>query len=180
MLAIAAMGIASSLVLRTSAPNAPARVAPIEAATLPSSPQVPPDIGRDVVGFQRLSEGNEIVFIPDSGLFASGSAALTVRAKGLLTTLGRHLEPYRNNLGIRVVGYTDHSPMMRNGGFKDNNALGMARAVTVYEFLRWNTEIPSVALSLASNGDVGAPYSASGEATSARNRTVVIRVTARR
>ena len=179
VLLIAVLVIASGLVLRTAARKGPPRVAANEATTPPSSAQWSPDIERDLVGFQRRSEGNEIVFIPNSGLFASGSAELAAPARELLSSLGHQLEPYRDSIAIRIEGYTDDLPTPKRGRFKDNESLGMARAVAVYDHLRSTTRLLPAHLLLLSHGESGRPFSGTDPEARVRNRTVVLRVAKR-
>ncbi len=154
-------------------------VAAMEPTFHDSSSQWPPGSGRELAGFQRRSEGNEIAFVPDSGLFAPGSAELGPRARALLSSLGHQLEPYRDSIAIRIDGYTDDLPTPRRGGFKDNESLGMARAVAVYDHLRSTTRLLPAQMALVSHGESGRPFPGTDPDSRARSRTVVLRVAGR-
>src|ERR1041384_549542 len=71
---VAVLATAGVLRLRTATREEPTGVAATDAAKPPSAAW-PSEMERDLSGFSRRNEGNEIVFVPDSGLFASGSAA---------------------------------------------------------------------------------------------------------
>jgi len=175
---VTVLATAGTLVLRTAAREEPRGVAATEAATPPSSAVWPPEIRRDLSGFERRNEGNGIIFVPDSGLFASGSAALTPPAMALLSSLGQQLEPYRDSIDIHIEGYTDDLPTS-NGRFKDNISLGMARAVAVYDHLRSSAELLPAHLFVLSHGESARPFPGTGGSARVRNRTVVLRVTRR-
>jgi type VI secretion system protein ImpK len=176
---VAVLATAGTLVLRTAVREEPRGVAATDAATPPSSAVWPPEMDRDLSGFTRRNEGNEISFVPDSGLFASGSAALTPRARALLSSLGQHLEPYRDSIDLHVEGYTDDLPTVQRGRFKDNASLGMARAVAVYDQLRSTTRLLPARLFASSHGDSARPFAGTDPSARRRNRTVVLRVARR-
>jgi len=177
---VAVLATAGTLVLRTAAREEPRVAAAKGAATPPSSAVWPPETDRDLSGFERRNQGNEIIFVPDSGLFASGSAALTPRARVLLSSLGQHLEPYRDSIDIHIEGYTDDLPTLQRGRFKDNASLGMARAVAVYDQLRSTTRLLPAHVLVMSHGESDRPFPGTDPSARVRNRTVVLRVAKRR
>lgn len=156
----------------SSVAAAPARIASSPEPLL--FPEIP-----GLVGFDQRIEGSAVLFIPDSGLFVSGSATLTARASALLSALAEKLEPYRDSIEIEIVGYTDEVPMITSSRFRDNAALAMARAVAVYEYLRSATGVFSTHVSARSGGEATLLFPGTDTRARARKRTVVLRIVGR-
>jgi type VI secretion system protein ImpK len=135
----------------------------------------PPDVTLKIPGVSLRTEGDEIIVIFDSGLFARGTA-LNPEAKALLTELGHELEPYVGRIALRVIGHTDDVPMPAEREYRDNIALSLARAVAVVEQLRATSRLPAVMFSTSGLGERLAPYVNDTPENRARNRTVVIRI----
>jgi len=148
--------------------------APKNAETLPSAPSAP-NVTIQLSGTTVRTEQNALVVLFDEGLFRYG-ADLKPEAKALLSKLGNRLRPHATNISIRVVGHTDDLPAPRGWIYRDDIALGMARAVTVAEYLRNNAGLPAGMFLLQSAGESEPPYPNDTPANRLRNRTVVIRI----
>ena len=129
-----------------------------------------------LAGSTVSSRVGEVVVIPDSGLFASGSAKLGPPAKSVIDRVGQGLAPHSDSITASLTGFTDSRPVRAGGPFADNAALGLARAVAVYERLRLSSGIAVDRFVMQSGVPTAAPFSQSEPGESHRNRTVVIRV----
>jgi type VI secretion system protein ImpK len=161
--------------LRASLKSEVARVAAAQEAIRAQLQGEPPNVNLKIPGASLRVERNDCVIIFDSGLFARG-AELKPDAKTTLTELGRQLEPYVGRLALRVIGHTDDLPMPAEREFRDNIALGMARAVAVVDHLRATTRLPSSMFTMISPGEHLTPYANDTPENRERNRTVVIRL----
>lgn len=126
-------------------------------------------------GISFRKQQDALVATFDAGLFSSGTV-LSVSAVRLLTELGQRLEARAGQLSVEITGCTDDRPVPSHGRYRDNSALGMARAVAVVELLREATRLPERALLVRAGGDANAPYPNDSPAGRARNRTVTIRI----
>jgi len=72
-------------------------------------------------------------------LFDSGSATIKDDAGYLLEKVGRILETYAGNT-IEIEGHTDNIPI-HNARFANNDELSGARALSVFEYLRDNSDL---------------------------------------
>jgi flagellar motor protein MotB len=140
-------------------------------SSIRSSPRIAIDLSSATVKTQE----NAVVVFFEEGLFLS-LADLKPEAGALLSELGKQLQPHTSNISIRVVGHTDDIPVPRSWIYRDNTALGMARAVAVAEFLRNSARLPADLFLLQSAGESKAPYPNDTPANRLRNRTVVIRI----
>jgi flagellar motor protein MotB len=126
-------------------------------------------------GISVTTEMNEINFKFNSGLFTSG-VDITPENKKLLTTLGKQLEPHSDHVLLKVIGYADDIPIIKDNKFKDNSALGIARAVAVVDHLRATTKLKPEIFLIGSLGESTTPYPNDTPQNRARNRTVVIKI----
>jgi flagellar motor protein MotB len=122
-------------------------------------------------------EGTESVVTFDVGLFSHGTN-LNADAKSTLTALGRQLESHVGRINVSVVGHTDDVPLLLGQTYRDNVALGLARAMAVVNHLRATTNLPSNLFSISSFGESLPPYPNDTPDNRLRNRTVVIRISA--
>ncbi len=124
----------------------------------------------------KTEQDNLIISFHD-GLFLSG-AHLKPEVKTLLSQLGEQLRPHASYISIRIVGHTDNLPVTKGWLYRDNAALGMARAVTVANFLSRNAGLPMNIFLLQSAGKSQPPYPNDTSENRLRNRTVVIYISA--
>jgi len=133
---------------------------------------------KNINGIGVEKEGDKLVIGFTDGLFASGSDQVSSRGDSLLFRLGRQLLPYDPQIApIEITGYADTTRLRAGSRHSDNDALGLARATTVYEHLRKITGFPSLRLSVKSAGAADIPYFDDPSNNLARNRTVVIKIT---
>ena len=86
-----------------------------------------PDIDiKEDIGMARILFGEEV-------LFASGKAELKESAEPLLLAVGERLKtaPYT----IVVEGHTDNVPFVKEGKYKNNRELSLARSMSVVRLL---------------------------------------------
>ncbi len=131
--------------------------------------------GIGVPGTVTTQEGDTTVVLFEDGLFASG-AALTPAAERILDGLAATLKNNSRATVVAVTGHTDDVPMSRGAPFRDNVALGFARATAVAERLRRVADLDAGALQLRSLGADEPPFPNDSRQRRLRNRTVVIRI----
>jgi outer membrane protein OmpA-like peptidoglycan-associated protein len=109
------------------------------------------------------------------GLFTSGSI-LTATAKEDLSAIAANLKgtPFR----LEIVGHTDPEKAKSSKG-SDNQAVGLARAKAVASYLTSSCGLPSSMLSTSSAGENNPPHPNSTPANQKKNRTVVLKITAK-
>lgn len=105
-------------------------------------------------------------------IFPSGSSTLLLKAKPILSEIGKTLAPLHNY--VRVRGYTDNLAIS-NELFPSNWELSSARAISVLKYL--NAEgIPPAQMAVEGYGEYSPFVSNDTEAGRAMNRKVVIAV----
>ena len=129
-------------------------------------------------GISLQPVGHMLVVTFESGLF-SRSTSLTPDAKHVLSALGWHLQPSIGRVAVHVIGHTDDQPLPGRNSYRDNEALGLARAVAVVEHMRTTAQLPGTMFSIGSLGASQTPYPNDTSSNRARNRTVVLQVVAR-
>ena len=129
----------------------------------------------EISGISYRMEGNDGILVFHSGLF-DGGANLKPEAKTLLSALSHQLEPYIGQISIVVVGHTNNIPMPPGQVYRDNFALGMARAVAVFEHLRQTAQLPSSIFYLCSAGEARPPYPNDKPNSRSLNQTVTLRL----
>lgn len=128
-----------------------------------------------IAGISLREERNALVATFEAGLFSRGTAFASFSGN-LLTEFGRKLEAKSGKVSVEITGCTDDSPMPAGSRYRDNSALGMARAVAVAEHLRKTTRLTASQLLVRGGGEASAPYANDSPANRARNRTVIIRI----
>ena len=93
--------------------------------------------------------------------------------RALADALGR-IEP---SVSVRVLGHTDDTPVHAGSLYRDNYALGLARAVNVVRFLRYNAGLTNTPLAAVSEGDANPPFANNSPGERAKNRTVTMEIT---
>lgn len=111
-----------------------------------------------------------VISIREAGSFATGSAELSLVARGLLTEVVQSLRPVGNF--VRVEGHTDDVPI-HTSRFDSNWELSTARATAVVAFLV-GERLPPERLSAAGYGEFHPRAPNDSDATRARNRRVDI------
>jgi flagellar motor protein MotB len=143
-----------------------------------SSQGSPPEMEITIPGVSLQPVGYMLVVTFESGLFTR-SISLTPDAKQVLNALGQQLRPYIGRVIVHVIGHTDDQPFPGRNAHRDNEALGLARAIAVVEHMRTTTQLPGTMFSIGSLGDTQAPYPNDTPSNRARNRTVVLQIMAR-
>jgi flagellar motor protein MotB len=147
--------------------------APVPANKPISPPSIPAKaINIDVAGTHVFQEGGKIAIEFDAPLFSSATR-LTRPARQLLAELGRQLRGQVTNHSIEIEGCTDAAPVVPGSSFRDNSALGMARAESVAVYFGRVSGIPLSSFTLATAGEAVAKP---GVQSRRRQRTVVIRL----
>jgi len=123
-------------------------------------------------------EGDATVVVFEDGLFSSG-ALLKPGAERILDDLGAAIKSGSDAVVIAVTGHTDDLPLRPGAPFRDDVALGFARAAAVAERLRRGADLDGGALLLRSLGSREPPFPNDSREGRLRNRTVVIRIGSR-
>jgi outer membrane protein OmpA-like peptidoglycan-associated protein len=127
-------------------------------------------------GIHSATNPNEMTLTFDETPF-SVKCQLSETAQAIVAQVADQLRPQINDYHILVEGHTDADPMPTNNFYRDNVALGYARALVVAEVLRYENALPAGKISISSTGSDNPPFPETDETTKARNRTVVIRLT---
>jgi flagellar motor protein MotB len=163
-------------------PSIPDETAANELTTPPVIEAPPPSptawaASLSIEGVQVTTTGNtttltfvEPVFSHHTTLSPQAGAVLRQAAAALVQT-----EP---SLVIQVRGHTDDTPMRGGGPYRDNYALGLARATRVVQFLRYDVGLTNAILSATSQGDEAPPFPNDTPAGRLKNRTVSLTITA--
>lgn len=154
----------------------PTELKPVQPIIQPvvTSVAKPTDLGGK--GTMVTAEGNEKIVLFESGLFASG-AKLSREGESMLLNLGQQLAPRAHSVSITVIGCTDNMPVSGHKEYKDNQSLGLMRAVAALRVLQSSSRIPTTAFKTVSYGAKWSPFPNDTAASRARNRTVVLRIT---
>ena len=108
-------------------------------------------------------------------LFDSGSAALKDQSKPVLDKVGVILERYGSEAVIEIEGHPDNVPI-HSSTFADNEALSLARALSVFYYLVENTSLDPSNLRHAGMGDRTPVADNSTDEGRSKNRRVEIRI----
>lgn len=150
-----------------------------EGATSRLGMEQPPTLNINVDGVTLKTVGNELIVTFDEGLFARGTH-LRSGANKILRTLGQQLYPHVDRIALRVIGHTDDIPVSTESVYRDNGALGMARAATVVASLRAGGNLPSKLFLIGSHGELQGPYANDTPDNRYRNRTVVLWISSKK
>ena len=129
----------------------------------------------DLSGIATRTEGKETVIVFDSGLFESG-VVFKQSARTLLKEVGQQLRPVADDLSVLVIGHTDDSPLRGGSLYRDNQSLGLSRAVTVAEFLRTETPMNASVFAVKSLGEKSPLFPNGNRKERSKNQTVELRI----
>jgi len=120
----------------------------------------------------EMNDGEILMRLSDSILFASGSAKLVPSAMPLMRDIGGLFKQAQESIGmVRIEGHTDNRPIS-NGEFADNWQLSSARAYTVLSYLKDNRMVTQNKLSYTAYGEQHPIASNATEKGKAKNRRV--------
>ena len=111
------------------------------------------------------------------GTFTHGTE-LSSTARQDLSTIASTLkgQPFK----LEVEGHTDSThPAKAKGSGTNNQAIGLARAKAVARYLTDSCGLPESVVSTSSAGETHPPYPNTSEANQQKNRTVILKITAR-
>ncbi|MFH0953150.1 MAG: OmpA family protein [Verrucomicrobiota bacterium] len=157
---------------------APARPPPEKPVVKPVIRPAAPAVKLEAPGARVTVEGSEKVVMFESGLFVSGYT-LSREGEDVLLKLAQQLAPHRTNLFITVIGCTDNVPIRTKKEYKNNEDLGLFRALAVVRFLQLKTGMPESSFKMITYGTKWSPYPNDTADNRTRNRTVVLRIAAR-
>jgi type VI secretion system protein ImpK len=143
--------------------------------TLTASQPTLPGLKIDIPGISSRTADNGIAIQFNSGLF-SKNLVLKPGPKKILKTLGRQLQAFTGQVKLYITGCSDDTPIPPGRQFRDNIALGLARAAAVAEYLRENTQLPANMFFISSAGGSAAPYPNNTQENRLKNRTVIMRI----
>ncbi|MEI6165585.1 MAG: OmpA family protein [bacterium] len=169
-------------------PPAPLLKVPTIEATPPATPPRPKPAGRapgKTVAWPALSgshwdtmsSAKELKVVFHYGIFTRGTE-LSSTARQDLNTIAASLkgQPFK----VEVEGHTDSTHVAKaKGNGKDNQAIGLARAKAAARYLIDSCGLPASMVSTSSAGETHPPYPNTSEANQQKNRTVVLKISAR-
>lgn len=112
----------------------------------------------------------------ESPLFSS-RIALDPDQECHLKQVGAVLARHAGQWVVTVMGHTDAAPLKNGGACRDNEELGLARAMEVARYLSRQAGVPLSMLHVASAGARHPPFPDADEEGSHRNRTVTLEIT---
>ncbi len=107
-------------------------------------------------------------------LFDSGSSDIKAEAIPLIDKIGLILQNYKDNV-IEIEGHTDNVPI-HSARFESNDVLSMYRALSVADYIRSITDIPSGHIKSSGRGEYVPVADNSTPEGRARNRRVEIKI----
>ncbi|MFY0543175.1 OmpA family protein [Brevibacillus sp. H7] len=122
------------------------------------------------IDFEETGEGL-MVRLPESVLFASGSAELEEKGKSIVGTIAGVLERFSHR--VRIEGYTDDVPVVHSP-YRSNWELSSARAIAVMREMVDGHGLPASRFTVAGMGEYNPLLDNSNEQNRARNRRVEI------
>ena len=141
------------------------------------------DIGEfkalEAEGLVPSCESNTTVRLAFAEPLFSSRVVLDPEQDELLMQVGAILARHAGQWDVRVTGYADATPLKNGGPFRDNQELGLARAVEVIRYFWHQANVPMTMMHAASNGDGRLLFPGDDEATRRRNRTVTILIRTR-
>ena len=123
------------------------------------------------------SSSKEMKLVFNYGTFTRGTELSTI-ARQDLKAIAASLKgkPYQ----IEVEGHTDSAKVSKTKAYgHDNEAIGLARAKAVANYLISSGGLPSSMISTSSAGETNPPYPNTTAANQLKNRTVVLKITTR-
>lgn len=127
--------------------------------------------------WSTTSTAREMKVVFHYGIFVQNTR-FSSEAKGDLKTIASALKghPFQ----IEVEGHTDATKIKQaKSSGSSNKALGMARAKAVADYLTGPGGLPSTMITTSSSGEGNPPYPNTTAANQQKNRTVVLKITAR-
>ena len=92
----------------------------------------------------------------------------------LLGQVGSVLANHAGEWEVTITGHADAVPLRNAAGFRDNQELGLARAVEVVRQLWRERRVPMTMLRAVSAGDANPPFPGDDDASRRKNRTVTM------
>lgn len=145
---------------------------PAEKSLPPPAPALP-ELHLEVPGLLVTRGEARLGLAFEQGLFDSG-VELTPDGEVALALLGQQLEPYAQQIEVRVQGCTDSRTVRAGGLYSDNVALGLQRAVVVVDRLRHSGRLPAVMFSLGSTGPCRGGAQTVGAEDLKKNRSAIL------
>lgn len=146
-----------------------------EVPTTSPKEETPFNMELNIQGFSLKKDNTDFVGTFDEGLFVRG-ISLKPEAEKKLSELGQQLKSFEGRVIVRVVGQTDNIPVPAGRAYRDNVALGLARAMTVVEKLRSSSQLPAEMFLIGSKGEMDAPFPNDTPEHRENNQTVVLRI----
>jgi outer membrane protein OmpA-like peptidoglycan-associated protein len=165
---------------KTAAAGAPDKAVVPSVAPLAPEPGAPPEWANKLaVNGARVIQTNAAVAITFDRPVFTRYVALAPEAGEVLDELAAALNASGASLRVRVCGHTDDAPVRAGGPYRDNYAVGLARAVEVVEYLRHEGGLTNAEFAAFSAGESDPPYSNDSPEGRLKNRTVTMEVAER-
>jgi flagellar motor protein MotB len=129
-------------------------------------------------GILVTQEKDHTLLTFSTGLFGRNDR-LTPEAKLLLAHLAQHIEPIAGSISVNITGVVDSAPMLAHSRYMDNEALGMARAMKVVEYMRNTSRLPADMFIISGQAEIRASNPSVSPEDRLRNRTVIMRISNR-
>jgi len=121
----------------------------------------------------QREKGESVQVIFEEPLFSS-RVVLDPDQRPVLQQLGKVLARHSGEWTVRIVGHTDSVPIRGSGLYRDNQELGLARAMEVIRVLGREADVPASMMAAATAGDENPPFSGNDPEASRKNRTATL------
>jgi excisionase family DNA binding protein len=148
----------------------------------------PPPVNQNLEAINRLlpalynlqgttitSNNNEVRVVFQEGVFSSG-IKIDSTQRNLLANIAEFLAANAPDFWVIIEGQTSSDPVRPGSPFRDNYTMGLRRAVAATEVMREDGGFPQQRLLATSAGGMPPPFDEAEPGSSARNRTVVLRL----
>jgi outer membrane protein OmpA-like peptidoglycan-associated protein len=125
------------------------------------------------VGAKTINDGTLVRVVFDEAMFSKLSSPSAFAVKNIRANLENYKE-YLNDYDIVIEGHTDNSPLNNNPQYKDNQALGLARAISFKKLLVVSFGLPEEGISTVSAGSNNPPFNNSTPSGKEKNKTIVL------
>ncbi len=161
---------------KTAAAGVPDKAVVPSVAPLELAPRTPGWAIKLAVNGVRVIQTNAAVAITFDRPVFTRYVALAPEAGAVLDNLAAALNASGASLQVRVCGHTDDAPVRAGGPYRDNYAVGLARAVEVVEYLRHEGGLTNAEFTAVSAGESDPPYANDSVEGRLKNRTVTMEV----
>ena len=170
------LGLAYILLKRGTAQEPLQTAAVLQEPSIPAAPtpEPPPSIPDLALSYLRpMNPDRASLLVFENPIFQYG-LVFSENAPQMLQGLAAAMNTAGSNCALRIIGHTGPDPVPANTGYRDNHALGLARAEAVFEYLRVHGGVAPDRMSATSSGRDHPPCPMDDPKARLLNKTVTI------